>query len=164
MPFPFPYAFPFFFGGPITTVDADGCWIGLPSAFERQLLATLKSYPIEQLRLRTLYTVTTTHDYIQSARALLQMAFDTEAGAVLVKMINLSPDVLKTKVCPRRRYLDVDADLHSFKFLIEPALTALGEKVPSPYIDFLRRFLSSDYPRYRVSAVAALLCLAAATS
>ncbi len=161
---PFPYEFPFFFGGPPPSTDANGCWIGFPSAFERQLLTPLASYALEQLRLRVLFTLTDTHDYVQSARALLQMAFETEAGTVLVKMIDLSPDVLQTKVCPRRHYIDVDSDLRAFSFLFEPALSDISTKIPDPYVNFLRRFLSSDYPRYRVSATATLLCLAAATS
>lgn len=159
---PFPYSFPFFFGGPPPTTDANGCWIGLPSTFERQLLSQQDAYPLEQLRLRALYAATSTHDFIQSARALIQMAFETEAGTVLVKMVELSPDVLQTKVCPRRHYIDVDSDLRAFKFLFEPALDEIGKKIPDPYVNFLRRFLSSDYPRYRVSATAAMLCLAAA--
>lgn len=160
---PFSYSFPFFFGGPPPTTDANGCWIGLPSPFELQLLTPLPTYALEQLRQRFLYALTTTHDPVKSARVLFQMAFETEIRTVLVKMISLPASVPESKVCERRHFIDVDADMQSYRFLVGPALDELGAvpAMPEPYMDLLRRYASADYARYRMCSVAAALSLAA---
>jgi len=158
----FVYQFPFYLGGPIQTIDADGCWIGLPSFFETQLLRPFNTYALEQLRLRFLYTLTTNHDNTKSARVLLQMAFETEVGTILTKMMETPADLFSYKVCERRRYIPVDQDMHLQRYLIGPALNDLEQVpgMPASYMEFLTRYLISDYPRYRMSAIATAICVA----
>jgi hypothetical protein len=140
------------------------CWTGAPSAFELELVRPLPNLALEALRVRVFAAVTTTRAPAPSARAILQMAFETEIRAALTKLIKVAPDVMAAQVCERRSYLDVDADLRGYAFLLEPALEALGSGVPAGYVRLVRRYLGSGYARYRVSATCALLCLAAATS
>lgn len=162
----FPFGFPSFFGGPPPTEDADGCWIGLPSQFERRLQDTLPSYAIDQLRLRLLFAVVDGHDLTKGARALLQMACETELRAVLVKVMTLTTDVLVSNVCERRKYVEIDADMRAHGYLVAPAIEELKElpAIPRPYVDLVSRYLDSHYPKYRVSALATTVCLAAAVS
>jgi hypothetical protein len=146
------------------TIQADpACWSGDLSPFELRLLRPLPMYALEQLRTRFLHVVTTTHEPVKSARATLQMAYDTEIGATLTKLITVAPDVFSSRVCERRRFLEIDADMRVFKFLWAPALDVIREDgfVPLQYVELLERHFVSEYPRYRVSAIAALLCLAA---
>lgn len=160
----FPFQIPFFFGGPPPTEDANGCWIGLPSPFEVLLLQPLPTYAIEQLRQRFLFAVTTTHDQVKSVRVVMQMAFETEVGAILVKQITPPAGLATTKVCERRHYIDVDSDLRLLRYLINPALIDLMNtpNMPAAYVDFIVNYLASDYPRYRMSAIATMLCVAKA--
>ncbi len=157
----FPLEFPFFFGSAPTATDANGCWIGLPSPFEMKLLAPCPTYALEQLRQRFLFAVTTTHDLVQSARAVLQMAFETEVGTILVKQVTLASDVMSSVVCVRRHYIDVDQDMRLQRYLVNPAFDDLAKLpgMPQPYVDFLARYVMSDYPRYRMSAIAGALCV-----
>jgi hypothetical protein len=138
------------------------CWNGPSSAFETRLLKPLSDYALEQLRLRFMYTLTSPASQMKSARVLFQMAFETEIRAVLVKLIELPASVPESTVCERRRFGDVDKDMQLQRFLVGPALDALEETpgMPPPYMDLLRRYATSDYPRYRVCALAAALCLA----
>ena len=140
------------------------CWYGPASAFEQTVLTPLPTYALEQLRQRFLYTLTTSHAPITSARVLLQMALETEIGTILIKTVPFPPNVEEVVVCERRHYIDVDADMALQSFLIGPALNALETypTVPSPYVDLLRLYVASDYPRYRMSALAATLCLGVA--
>ncbi len=140
------------------------CWTGAPSAFERELARPLPQPALEALRVRVFAVVTTTRAPVPSARAIVQMAFETEIRAALTKLIKIAPDVMAAQVCERRSYLDVDTDLDAYAFLLGPALEALGAGVPAGYVGLVRRYLGSRYARYRVGATCALLCLAAATS
>jgi hypothetical protein len=156
------YQIPFYLGGPIPTVDEDGCWIGLPSPFETRLLEPFPTYALEQLRARFLYILTTTHEGKKSARVCLQMPYETEIGTILVKLMTAPADLYKYKVCERRRYIEIDRDMQLQRYLIPPALDELARipDMPSPYMDYLIRYLLSDYPRYRMSAIATALCVA----
>lgn len=155
-----PLAFPL--GGSLPTTTA--CWTGEPSAFEEKLLLPLKDYALEQLRARLLTLVVSPVLPVMAARAVLQMGLETELRAVLTKMIEVAPDVETSNVCERRRYLEVDIDMRAHHYLVGPAFNALAKvpDVPRPYADFVRRYGRSAYPRYRVSALAATLCLAVA--
>lgn len=155
-----PLAFPL--GGDL--VVASTCWNGAPSAFEEKLLLPLQDYALEQLRVRLMSLVVTPSQPAKAARAVLQMALETELRAVLTKLIEVAPDVETSNVCERRRYLQVDIDMRMHRYLVGPAFTALSEvpDVPPPYADLVRRYGRSAYPRYRVSALAATLCLATA--
>ncbi len=139
------------------------CWTGPPSAFEVDLMRSFSSPPLEQFRARVFEAVTTTHAPVKSARAILQMAFETELAAALTKLIQVAPDVKAARVCERRRYLEIDADLHKYGFLLDPALQAIEGSIPATYARLLRRYVASGHARYRVSAMCALLCLATAT-
>jgi hypothetical protein len=156
------FTFPFYVGGPLPTTDDEGCWTGTPSAFEQRLLEPFPTYALEQLRQRFLFTLTTTHAFVKSARVLLQMAFETEVASILTKQINLAAGVLWSRVCERRRYIDIDQDMHKQRYLIAPALDELAHipGMPEPYVDFLIRYLASDYPRYRMSALSGVVCVA----
>lgn len=160
----YPLTFPFFFGGPLASEDADGCWIGTPTAFEVKLLTPMATYALEQFRQRFLFMLTDTHDAIKSARVLFQMAFETEISAVLVKLIDLPVDVPRSKVCERRRFLAIDQDVRLQRYLIGPMLNEMTSNpaIPAAYTEMIERYIVSDYPRYRVCALAAAICLAKA--
>lgn len=146
------------------TVIADPtCWDGSLSAFEEKLIRPLPVYALEQLRARFHHAVTTTRVPKKGARTVLQLAFDTELGAVLAKAIVLAPDVRSSKICERRRYLDIDTDMQRYKFMWASALEAAREiaTIPTHYVDLIETHLTSAYPRHRVSALATLLCLVA---
>ncbi len=135
------------------------------TALEIALELPLVPYGLEQLRTRFLFSVVDSRNVREGALVAAQMAFETEIGVILTKMITPSPSVSGTVVASRRRFLDVDMDLRANRFLVEPALDDLrGLGAPDPYVGLLRRHLSSDYPRYRVCATAATLSFAAALS
>lgn len=146
--------------------DANGCWNGASSPFETTLLQPLPNYAIEQLRLRLLHVLTDTHDLVKSARVLLQMSLETELRVVLVKVMQLTSDVMISNVCGRRRYPEVDADMRQHSYLVAPAVDELKTlpMVPRQYVDLVTRYLGSHYPKYRVSAMATTVCLAAAVT
>lgn len=134
-------------------------------ALEDALRRPLVPYGIEQLRTRFLFSVVENRNTQEGALVAAQMAFETEIGVILTKMITPSPSVLGVVIASRRRFLDVDLDLRANRFLIEPALDdLLGLGALEPYVGLFRRHLSGDYPRYRVCAIAAVLSLAAALS
>jgi len=146
------------------TVEANpACWSGTPTPFEDKLLTALPHYALEQLRTRFLFAVTTGRTPNRSARAALQLAFETELSASLTKVVRILPEVKRTLVCDRRRYLEIALDMAQYKFLLEPALVAASAAafLPDSYLDLIRNHLNSPYPRYRVSAIAALLCFSA---
>ena len=124
----------------------------------------LPSYALESLRQRFLFVVVDDHSIKAGVRATLQMAVDTELRVVLFKMLELAVDVVDSNVCQRRRYLDVDRDMKLMRFLIGPALDelAVAPTMPVQYVDLIRRYTTADYPRYRMGAIAAALCLATA--
>lgn len=138
------------------------CWNETSTAFELRLLKPFDDYALEQLRQRFLFSLTSPADMKKSARALFQMAYETEVGVVLAKMIPLPASVPESNVCERRRFRDIDKDMQLHRFLVVPALDALEEtpNMPAPYMDLIRRYATADYPRYRVCALAAALCLA----
>lgn len=148
---------------PPDTVGVDGCWIGVSSAFELRLRTPLPTYGLESLRQRFMFFVTNSHEPVKSARVVLQMAFETEMKATLVKLIDLPADVMRSNVCQRRGFIPIDRDMAAMRFLVEPALNELAAvpNVPVEYVDLIRRYAISDYPRYRVCAIADALCLAA---
>jgi hypothetical protein len=138
------------------------CWNGPSTAFETRLLTTLPDYALDQLRLRFMFALTAPSNQVKSARVLFQMAYETELSAVLIKMVELPASVPKSTVCERRRFGDVDKDMQLQRFLVGPALDALEitPGMPAPYMDLIRRYATADYPRYRMCALAASLCLA----
>jgi len=140
------------------------CWNGPPSAFEQNLLEPLPIYALEQLRTRFLHTVMSPHDPRKAARRVFQMAFETEIGVSAAKLITILPEEKSAVVCEARRYLDVDTDMRTFSFLIDPAVDAVERAgfLPLSYVNLLRAHLATPYPRYRVCALAALLCVSVA--
>lgn len=140
------------------------CWAGTSSPFEQRLMSPLPTYGLESLRLRFMNVVVSNHAMNKAARAILQMAFETELRAVVTKLVPLAADVMRSNVCERRRFIDVDVDMRRMSFLVEPALTELASApgAPPAYVDLLRRYAASDYPRYRACALATTICFAAA--
>lgn len=139
------------------------CWAGLLSHFELKLLQPLPLYALEQLRARFLYAVTSTHNLTQAARRTFQMAFETEIGVAIQKVVSILPDQQAALVCPARRYLEIDADMADFAFLYDPALDVVQANgfLPVYYVNLFRTHLASPYARYRMCAIAALLCISA---
>lgn len=139
------------------------CWQGPSSAFELRLLQPLPDYALDQFRQRLLYTVVAApYRPAAAARTVLQMAFETEIGVVLRKLLVLPADVLASNVCERQRYITVDRTLQAHRYLIGPAFTALAAlpDVPACYVEFLRRYAVQDYANLRVAALAAMVCMA----
>lgn len=145
-------------------VVSDLCWNGTPSQFETRLLAPQPNYAIEQFRLRFLRVVVENAVPKKAARTVLQMALETEVAAVVTKLVDVMPDIQASVVCERRRYLEIDVDMRLHRYLIEPFLKEVSvlPEIPSPYVDLMRRYARSAYPRYRMSALAAALCAATA--
>ena len=139
------------------------CWAGVSTLFETKLQQPLPDYALEQLRVRFMYAVTTTHGAKASSRAVLQMAYETEVGTALNKIEPIPPDVQAAVVCERRAYLDVDADMKVFNFLVNPALDAVMKVgfLPEMYVGLLRTHMTAPYPKYRMCGIAALLCFSA---
>lgn len=155
----FPHTSPGYWSG---ATALNRCWQGTPSPFETRLLTPVAVYPLEQLRQRFIYTVVDPRDARKGARVTFQMAFEIETEAFLNKLITMPPDVVRSKVCERRRFLDIDADLQRQRYLVDPAIDALAAlaDVPDAYVDLLRRYANAPYPRYRTCALAATVCLA----
>lgn len=137
------------------------CWTGPSSAFELKLQSPLSAYALEQLRQRFLFALTTDHSGVKSARVLLQMAFETEVGIILVKQLTPPTGLQTADVCERRRYIDVDQDVRLQSYLIAPSLDAFAQtpNVPAAYVDFITRYVASGSPRYRMCALAVMLCI-----
>lgn len=135
------------------------------SPLEQTLLQPFADYALESLRTRFLHAVTSDHVLTSSARAVVQMAYETELRAPLIKTIAPIPGIAEEIVASRRRHLEIDADMATFAFLYEPAMTAMSALtvLPDSYIRFLRSYLQAPYPRYRMCALSAILCFAAAT-
>lgn len=140
------------------------CWYGPSSTLELQVLTAIPSYPLEQLRQRLLFALTTSKLPTTSARVLIQMILDTEIGVALQKIVSFPPDTEDVVVCERRRYIDVDSDMRVQSYLVNPALTALATytKIPVQYVNLVSLYANADYPRYRVSALAATVCMGVA--
>lgn len=151
------YSFSFAVGG------NPACWAGSLSRFELKLLHRFPVYALEQLRTRFLYAVTTTHDSLVGARAIAQMAFETEIGTAIAKVVSLPPDVFTSNLCERRTYLEIDADMELFNFLLNPALVGVLDSgfLPESYVRLFKTHLSRPYAKYRMCAIAALLCMSA---
>lgn len=144
-------------------MTAPVCWDGMLTPLEQKILRPLPIYALEQLRVRFLQALTTTRDMKKSARALAQLAYETEIGAAIVKVVPVAPEVGTSVVCERRRYLEIDADMQLFSFIIGPALEAAREEkiLPEAYVRLFDNHLHSGYPQYRTCATAALLLIAA---
>lgn len=146
-----------------TIEDNPHCWDGSdPTYIERKLLKPMPLYAMDQLRLRFLHLCTYNHDPVKSARVICQMAFETEIGVAIKKVVFPLPVVFSSLVCERRRFLEIDADMTKLNFLLEPALDALETdgRLPASYLRLFRVHLAGDYARYRMCAIAALLLLA----
>jgi hypothetical protein len=130
---------------------------------ETALLAEFPDYALESLRTRFLYFVTSDHAPADSVRAVVQMAYETELGVPLSRTIAIVPGIAAETVSTRRRSLSIDEDMQSFMFLYEPALKALDtlEILPRSYVRFLESYIRAPYSRYRMCALATLLCFSA---
>ncbi len=131
---------------------------------ESALVQVFSDEALEGLRTRFLYVVTSDHVSAESARAVVQMAYETELSAALSKTIVLSPGIADELVATRRRFLSVDTDMIPFTFLIDPAFEAMATLLilPKSYLRFLDTYVRAPNPRYRMCGLAALLCYAAA--
>lgn len=139
-------------------------WNNTLTAREEQVLQAIPSYAFEQFRQRLLTLVTSDKDPRAAARALYQMAYETDVSVILKTVAPLAAGVAETYLPTRQSYLQIDQAMAPFQFLLEPALEGLRQinLLAVPYLDFLRKYVNSRLPRYRVSAMAALVCLAGA--
>jgi hypothetical protein len=144
-----------------TMGDGD-CWAGSLTAFEATLNQTLPLRNLDLLRSRLLYASTTSKAPTVAARSVVQMAFDTEIGIVLDRLVVLAEEIFTSRVCERRKYIDIDADIQPFNFLVDAALDELeaDQRIPEPYLRLYRQHVKGPYPRYRVCGLSALMCLA----
>lgn len=134
------------------------------SPLELALLQPFTVPALEALRVRFMYNATTDHVPETTARAVVQMAYDTEIRAPLSKTGPIAPGVAAVVLPTRRRFLEIDADMTPYSFLIEPALQALETSgiLPPHYVRLVRTFVNAPYPKYRMSGIAAILCFTAA--
>lgn len=140
------------------------CWDGsAPTAFESVLQSPFTTPALEQLRALLLQYATTELNATQAARAVLQMAFETEISSVISDYVPITDEVKQSLVCPRRKYLDVDKDLNRTSFLYSASLNALQAAgvLPDEYLRLFGRHIGNNQPKYRVSALCALICYAA---
>jgi hypothetical protein len=144
-----------------SVVDSEECQITL-SAFEERLLEPQPVYALDMLRQRLLFAMVTDHFRVRSARVMLQTVLETELRVLLTKLVTIAPDVEESHVCLRRHYIEIDLDMQKFAFLVEPALIELASLIPDSYVRAIRRYLLMPYPRYRVSALSAIVCLSVA--
>lgn len=148
------------------TIEAESlCWSGVgPTSFELRMAKAFSIYALEQLRVRLFHASTTTHDTVKSVRAVFQMAYETEIGAAITKLVRIPPEVVASLVCERRRYLEIDADMKKYYFLIDPAFAAVNsiQMVPTEYLTLLKSHVTSAYARYRVCALSAFVCMSTA--
>lgn len=130
---------------------------------ETALTARFPDNALETLRARFLYVVTSDHDTVESVRATVQMAYETELGVVLSKRIAIAPGIAEELVETRQRFLQIDGNLVPFRYLVDPALAAAKTLriLPASYLRFLTTYVEAPDPRYRVSSLAVLLCYAA---
>lgn len=138
------------------------CWDSTNTAFETLLLSPFQTASLEQLRAMTLQFSVSQVAANKAARAVLQMAFETELSAVIADYVPTSDDVIQSLLCTRRKYLDIDQDLKSVAFLIDPALQALKSAgvLPDEYLRLFNSHINNTQPKYRVCAICALVCYA----
>lgn len=143
---------------------APSCWYGYPTEFEQRLVEPLPLYALDQLRRRFLFSLTTTHDVTQSARVMLQMAYQTEIGVAIRTLVPTTVDVMTANVCERRSFIDVNNDLDTYAFLVEAGVqnAARAGFLPASYMQMFEAYIAQPYAKYRVCAVAALLCVSTA--
>jgi hypothetical protein len=146
-----------------TTVSDSDCWQGTLTPFEQLILQPLPLINADLLRGRLLNAATTSRAAVPSARSVVQMAFDTEIGVVLRRLVVLADEIFSSHVCERRNYVDIDSDIKPYAFMVDAALDELtaDQRIPEPYMRLYRDYVQGSYPRYRVSGMSAMLCLAA---
>ena len=134
------------------------------TSLETALLQAFPDYAIESLRTRFLFATTTDHVDDEAARATVQMAYETELATALTRTIAIEPGIAEELVETRRRFLAIDADMTSFAFLVAPAFTAITTLgvLPGSYVRLLESYTEAPTPKYRVCALAVVLCFAAA--
>ena len=97
-----------------TTVGDSDCWQGTLTAFEQLLLQPLPLNDVDLLRGRLLNASTKSRADSPSARSVVQMAFDTEIGIVLRRLVVIANEVFSSHICERRNYTDIDSDLKPY--------------------------------------------------
>ena len=160
-----PAAFPVPLGG-----DPSGpCWdpysseslLDSPiSLIETELLESLPFPALDTLKNLFLQAMVTDRDPQKSARAVVQLSYETELRVFLAS-VNVPLDVLESGVCLRRRYLEIDTEMHPWEHLYLEALSeALSQGyVTLAYAESIQFRFGGAAPRVRVNAVAVLLVL-----
>ena len=139
--------------------------MSLPATpLETALATVFPDYALESLRARFLHVVTSDHAPAASARAAVQMAYETELRTPLRRTIDISPGIADELVGTRLRFLEISNAMTSFTFLSAPAMTAITDLaiLPAHYVRFLESYLQAPSPKYRMCALAVALCFAAA--
>lgn len=147
------------------TIQANtACWDGsTPTEFEDVLLLPFTTPDLERLRTLLLQFAVSELNQVKAARAVLQMAFETEIAAVISDYVPITDAVKQSLVCPRRKFLDIDKDLNQSRRIYSTSLDALkvAGVLPDEYLRLFSRHIDNNQPKYRVSALCALVCYAA---
>jgi hypothetical protein len=144
-----------------TSVNSD-CWDSTITSFEELILLPFLSPDLEELRALLLqYTITPYTDN-QAARAVMQMAHETELTNIIQEFAPITDEIKNAKLCHRNKYLDIDLSLRSKNYLFDKALTTLvtHKLMPDSYRKLFQIHSKSAYPKYRIATVCAIICYA----
>lgn len=168
-----PFAFPF--GGDFRSSTLDttytfsiknnlACWDGTLSTFETSLLNPITfSSPVELFKSKLMQFSIAPFKTKQAARAILQMATETELFSVLAEYIFVSEDIKKSNICERRKYLPIDKDILKYKHEYIVTLQTLLDVgyLSKEYYDLFEVHLNSNNAHHRVSSMCVLMCYSA---
>lgn len=134
------------------------------TVLELKLRQDFPGYNLNTLRKLFLQYLTSDRDPIKSYRVAVQMAYDTELACVTRGFAPPVVLVLSVVIDTRRRYLDVDNDLKTARFLFTVAIQeALAAKLLTPpYATLIQSRLQSPFVKTRINALATLLVVVAA--
>jgi hypothetical protein len=134
------------------------------TVLELKLRQDFPGYNLNTLRKLFLQYLTSDRDPIKSYRVAVQMAYDTELACVMRGFAPPVALVLSVVVDTRRRYLDVDNDLKTTRFLFGAAVqeAVAAKLLTPPYATLIQGRMQSVFVKTRVNAVATLLVIVAA--
>lgn len=145
-----------------TTSVSDNCWDSDLTDFEEAILLPFVSKDLEELRALLCKYSTSPYAGNKAARAILQMAHETELSNIIEEYAPITDAIINSNLCNRNRYLDIDKSLRTKNYLYASVMDtlALHGVMPLPYKNLFLRHLNSDYPKYRIAAVSAVICYA----
>lgn len=134
------------------------------TVLELKLRQDFPGYNLNTLRKLFLQYLTIDRDPAKSYRVAVQMAYDTELACVTRGFAPPVDLVLSVVVDTRRRYLDIDNDLKTTRFLFGAAIqeAVAAKLLTPPYATLIQGRMQSSFVKTRVNAVATLLVIVAA--